>query len=341
METQDRSTNGFFEAICRAIKREIFESTNPLRAVFLVLIPLSILLFMTDPGRRGDPMALTGIVTAVGGILFGQIIDRDQFKIIMNLRDAGLIQLAPERERNIMSRLRKNTLWWQCVVATVIVLCTFFSYRVIIGPALDNFYLASLMCAASIGLQFGRAAANGFTGRALEASSVSFQITIEHPDRAGGLSGIGNFYLLQAAGILIASSWLTVWIYLIDRGNGIVNGHDYALWKEYFVVLLLVCVVTFGFAMVLPMLSFRRMIIHWKAQNRAFIDTLSMRLYSLNSQAYKDASTRNSIREISRHLHCFSHISDWGISPLVTTTFLTTFLTLLLSALSVIVAITK
>ena len=59
METQDRSTNGFFEAICRAIKREIFESTNPLRAVFLVLIPLSILLFMTDPGRRGDPMALT------------------------------------------------------------------------------------------------------------------------------------------------------------------------------------------------------------------------------------------------------------------------------------------
>ena len=286
-------------------------------------------------------MAVTGTLTVLGGLLFGQVVDRDQFSIIGKLRDAGLLELDASCEKHIVSRLRRNTLWWQCLMAVVILVCTFWAYRNYIAYALDGFFVASLMCAALIGLRFGRIAANGFTGRALERLSVSFQVTIEHPDGTGGLSRIGYFYLLQAAVVFIAASWLTVWIYLIGRDNGVVGGHNYVLWRGYFVVLLIICVAVFAFSMVLPLLSFRRMIVSWKAEKRASIHALSRRLFSLNAQVCHDASTRSRIREISRYLHFFHQVSDWGISPLVWTTFLTTFLTLLLSAFSVIVAMSK
>jgi len=328
-------------AVFKVIRREFISNTNPLRSVFIVLFPMSILLFGIAWDEHRDPMAVTGTLTVLGGILFGQVVDRDQINTIRKLRDTGLIELEASREKRIMSRLRKNTLWWQVSMAVVILVCTYMAYRNFIPYVRDGFFAASLMCAALIGLRFGRIAANGFTGRALERTSASFQLTIEHPDGTGGLSRIGYFYLLQAGVVFIAASWLTVWIYLIDRGNGYVNEYFYGRWNRYFVILLLICVAVFAFSMVHPMLSFRRMIVSWKAQKRASMSALSGRLYSLNSQVTQDAFSRRNIREISRHLHFFNQISDWGISPLVWTTFFTTFLTLLLSAFSLIVAMTR
>ena len=334
----------FFKPIRRVIRREILEKTNPLRSVLYVLLPLSVLLFCMGWDSHNDPMAATGVITVIGGLLFGHFVDRDQFKLITDLRDAGLIELDGERERNIKSRLRKTTFLWQCLMAILVTICTVWAYNLILDLTLDSFDIASLICAVLIGLRLGRGAANGFTGRALVASSVSFQMTTEHPDRTGGLSGIGNFYLLQAVTVLIPSLWLAVWIYVIHNGNPIPNGYDYniyAMWKDYFVGLLVICIVIFAFSMVVPMRSFRRMIACWKEQRGPAIEALGKRAFALNSQVYQNLATRNRMREISTHLHCFNHISDWGISPVVRTTFLSTFLTLLLSALTLIVSLSR
>ena len=270
---------------------------------------------------NGDPMMLSGFITVLIGISYSLVVDRDQVKLIKRLHDIAVLDLDKIRWLEIKVLLKKYDRRCLFCVSFVVFILMVVGYSDLFGTSGERkeFIVASFICTALVGLRLGRIVANGLTGHAIKRVSPSFEMVIQHPDGAGGLDNIGRFYLWQAGALLIPTSWLLIWIWIIPDRDG------YDSWLPHFWRLLIVLVfLVWPASVIAPMYSFYRLIVTWKANHLEHaVGEIRTRFCNLRKSHLHGESERRQIREIFNYLHSLTILPDWPLSPRTLALFFT------------------
>ena len=280
-----------------------------------------------------DPMMLSGFVAVLIGISYSVLSDRSQVKLVRRLHDAAIVDLNETRWSEIRVLLKRYALIWRIFILSglmaLMILGYYFFYiegstikREIIEEVIKykwEFALASLICTILAGLRLGRIIANSFTGHAIRKVSPSFEMVIQHPDGAGGLDSIGRFYLWQAGVLLIPTIWLLLWIGIAPYMPG------YGHWSSHFWRLLLFGAVLWMLAVAVPMYSFHRLIVTWKAEHlEPAVANIRFIFRNLRGKHLRGRCQRRQIQELSNYLHSLTSLPDWPISTRTLVSFFTT-----------------
>ena len=270
-----------------------------------------------------DPMSFSGFLAVIVGIGYSISIDRSQANLLSRWHDAAIIDLDPAARKEIEFVLRRRSLVWQVIIAGILVVVMIIGYANFFRSfdPFTEFSMASFVCAFLVSLRLARLVSHGLIGQLVEAHKVRFGMTIEHPDRTGGTAQIGTFYFLQASVMTIPVFWLLVWMLLIPSIDG------YAEWADHFFYLMIIAVLVFIMAFLLPMRAFRRVIRDWKRANISdAIDEIRSELLRLRSIESPTTAERERRAEMARQLDDLIHLPDWPISPATRNVFVTTFM---------------
>ncbi len=273
-----------------------------------------------------DPMAFSGFLAAIIGIGYSILIDRNHASLLSRWHNAAILDLEPNSRQEIENCLAQRSLVWQLVVAVFLVACMIISYANFFTDfdVFSEFSLASIICIFMVGLRLGRLVSHGSIGRLIEDHGVPFGITIEHPDRTGGMSEIGTFYLRQAFVVAIPVLWLLVWIFVISYWKQ----DGYMGWEKHFSYLLVPAPIIFIMTFLIPMRAFRRLIRNWKqTRGTAELDRIRAELMYLRSIQMPTLDQRKRCSDLAHALDSFIRLPDWPISRATYNGFITTLVT--------------
>ena len=289
---------------------------------------------------KTDLMAFSGFLTVLVGIAWSIYISVEPKSLLSRWHNAALINLNSHCRQRIARRLEKLAIRRQLVLALLLVASTIvgFAYKFSVPKECFDlyffpfsayghsceFYIASIICALLVGLRLGRLISYGFIGGLLKKYNVPMDLTLEHPDHAGGTSQIGMFYLMQAAALLIPALWLLFWTIFSIRSG------EYKGWEFYFMWLLSINAVLFGIAFLVPVRRFREMMVKWKQENAADrIDQVRAELLNLRSIDNPTAEERDRRVTLAHDLDVLVHFPNMPVSPitrrLVFTSLITSF----------------
>ena len=301
-----------------------------LSALFVRLLSIAL-------NRRSNEMELievTGVVTIVIGLFYSIIADADQFRIVNNLHENGIAWLGRERLIEIRSTLLRISIASQilCAMAIIVVVGELVSTERTAGYPLISLWILPVL----IGMRIGRLLANGTTvWVAFGRGAMSFNMTVNHFDGAGGVSHIASFYLRQASVALIPAMWALAWILIIHFDH-------YQCWGAYadyqkrlpglwvgLGMSLLWAIANF----VLPMRPVCNNIRAWKSSIRPHVESWRHQL-----ELYSKPNVENRARDLTLNLYGYFSISNWGISSKTRGAILAALSTLAISALFSLVA---
>ena len=299
-----------------------------------------------------DLMALSGFFTVLLGIAWSIYVSVEPTSLLSRWNDAAIIDLTLHCRQDIEKNLQHIAHVSQLALATLFVTSTVFGFSYILKKSEScNFYLfcfsayghsceffvSSIICALLAGLRLGQLVSYGFIGGLLKDRNVPFDLTIEHPDRTGGASQIGTFYLMQASVLMIPALWLFVWLIVSSYSE------NYTNWWNYFLWLMLINMILFSLVFFAPVWKFRRMIVDWKQMNSAArIKTLRAELLKIRSTDNPNAWQRDRRLALARDLDVLVQLPNIPISPttrrqlvtsLITSFILPIFVSLLFKAL--------
>ena len=291
------------------------------------------------PWFYDDPMSFTGFLVLIIGLGYSVAVDRDQLKLIRYLYDSTIIDMNEEKWAQIKLELRRNSLKCQVILVLVVVILMGIGYSIFFSTGSSRyrfeFLAASAICSILAGLRLGRLVANGFTGRAIETIDPSFEVMIGHPDRTGGLARIGNFYFLQTLTLLLPIIWICFWLLILYMKSEYVDWQSYIDWWPHFWSLQIALTVLLTLCFLLPMRSFRRLMISWKKSNiTPLLMSVRAELRALQKAHRYNTGKVQQLHQLANDLQLLTSLPNWPISPLVRTGFVSTLITLVISIAS-------
>ena len=269
-----------------------------------------------------DPMAFSGFLAVIIGLIYGCSVDRSQSLLLYRWRDAALVDMPEHILSDIRAITLKDNLIWPAGVSLTLLSFMIFGYWQFFTffDPYSEFALASFACATLVGLRLGRLVSHGLLGRIISGKNMAFNIVVEHPDRTGGAAQIGSFYFFQASVVMVPILWLLAWILILP------SYPQYYGWGEHFFNLLIIGAFVFGMAFFLPMRSFNALIKDWKLRNiRERIEYARQELIELNLIDSPTSAERERRRELATYLHNLNNLPSWPISPVIRSAFVTTF----------------
>lgn len=283
---------------------------------YVVLIAWSIYLWTYIIRVDIDPMSLTLLVTVSVGLFYSLLVDRDQFLLCKQLHNDTVFQIDESRITNLINDLTHQSRKWQSICA-VVWLLIFAAGYILAEYRFGKFFVINLVCSVLIGLRFGRSVANGGTARVVRSYLIGFQMLVTHPDRAGGLALIGNFYLKQASIVLVPILWTLAWIMLIS--NQVIPQYTYDRWLPLLWCSLIVSTVGIIASFWIPLSSLQSYIVEWKRKEEPYVTELRRKLRDLKSRTFPNAARRDHITALTLYVHSFTYMSNWCLSPPVRT----------------------
>lgn len=258
-----------------------------------------------------DRMFFSGVLVSSVALFIILATDRDPMKVLRHLHRTSVISLSALQWDEIRRCLRRVNLsaWIGCTGILFIVAMIF------VRPSLDDELgkLPFIAAYALTGARFGRIVSNGTAGRILRKNGVVLHVDASNRDGAGGLAVVGNFYIIQVSVLLIPLCWITYW--LIDM----FWTREYQQWLEIFIVLIGVVFATAVVGLIIPLCSFRKMMLDWK-RNRNIYKVIVHRIW----QDRRDP-----------HVRALATIPDWPISSeTLRTALLGTTLPIVLTAMA-------
>ena len=274
---------------------------------------------MSQYNGRCDPMAYSGVLATIFGLIYSFFVDRSQINIITRLHNDAIIHITRESFVKIRHRLSVTGFVCQisCFMIAVLITIMGFSSIAHSGDLIQsNVGRFIILCAALVGIRTGRILGSSFTGSAIELYSSKVRLKIQHADEAGGLAYIGRFFFWQSSALLIPIIWAMCWIYLIRE---IPRYEAYQYWTPYFNgIFLPVLVPIFLLSLFFPMLSFRRIITSWKSRHiNQQSNKIRCYLMNIKDSMYYDINHFRRIREISDYLEAMNSLPNWPISATV------------------------
>ena len=275
-----------------------------------------------DLRNLDDPMLLSGYVIVIVGVTLGIIIDRDPVRVVEKLHIATVLPLFKNEWLRIKSTLMSSFLLYQvifCLLAVVLKLAFVENlWDMSIHPP-PNIVIYIL-----IGTRLGRLVANGTIGRTIYKIAGRVELQVGHLDRAGGLASVGNFYLLQGLVVIVPMVWIISWIWM----SFLPYFEGYRHWRGYYLLLLVLIWIVFGYGFYRPMITFRNLIIDWKSRERveslvAHIraDIVAMKAHSWYTDNFSMRIRRRQLRERFQDLYSLTSLPDWPVSSAVLWTF--------------------
>ncbi len=104
----------------------------------------------------------------------------------------------------------------------------------------------------------GRMAGYGLLGNALARRDLQIEVAPGHPDGAGGLKPIGDFYLYQSLAASLPAIFLGIWVLLISLGGANRLWGGYRSYLDQYIWLLPLAILFEILAFALPMTSIHR-----------------------------------------------------------------------------------
>jgi hypothetical protein len=140
------------------------------------------------------------------------------------------------------------------------------------------------------GCYLGRMVCYGRLGRFLKSSQLSLRVDPAHPDMAGGLKPIGDFFFFQAAIAGLPALFLAIWLVLISFA--IFPGVErYEIWAGPYAGLLMLAIAIEVTAFILPLWFFHGQM---KTQKKLLLkkaDELSAEIAELRTALGRDADS--------------------------------------------------
>ena len=270
-------------------------------------------------------MMVTGFVAIVIGLFLGIVMDRGQFSMIEQLHDNAVIFLDKKRMKQLRSDLRITAIIGQLIpllALFVIFIVQILDPTMTIGELMARpGGIVALICVTMVSIRVGRWVSNSFTCRVVFCSDerMPLRLPVTHPDRCGGLSVLGTFYLRQASIALVPAFWALSWILIISYDEHLDSGvySECSDLLPWLVVGLLVCIFVSVGGFAFAMLPINRRIVSWKRDYSSYASKLRGHLHAtirqLHHSGYTD--TQDQLEAHSMHLFRLAQISNWGISP--------------------------
>ena len=201
-------------------------------------------------------MLVSGLLTALGGLILSLFIERRFQEAITQLREDGI--LGDDRARVLafecawIARARRVRLLSAAGILLVVGIGYWVSYGGLPSDVeLLKFWLASLLIAALVGHRLGVIGHYGRLAGALDRAGLSLHLVPGHADTAGGLAAIGNFLMFQGMLVAILIFYLTIWLILIP------GYPNYVEWQGPYLAFWAVSTLFFYWGFVHPMFAFR------------------------------------------------------------------------------------
>ena len=286
---------------------------------------------------KADPMSYTGFLFVIIGLGYSVMVDRSKTAAIARWEDTGILHLDPNGRTAIKSKLLRIEVASISLFVLISVAATAIGYHnFYIGHiefwtlVASEFGVASFISALLVAIRLGRLVSIGFIGSLLRKNHARIVAMIHHPDRAGGLAQIGNFYLLQVSVLAIPAIWLLVWLFALPFREG------YLDWLDLFVILLAITTMAAITAFFVPMISFRSLINEWKLcilhpeKSRA-----KREMFELLDRTDLTVAQLHRRRELVLYVHELNSIPSWPFSRGTGSKAITAFLMPLLVGLIV------
>lgn len=285
---------------------------------------------------RGDLMQITGFLIIIVGLFWSWHVSEDPKCVLSRWHDAAIINLDPEISKEISNRLHTILFRSQVTLALLLVSATTSAYTLIIGRycvfslsvahscvAISyHFVIGSLACSILVAFRLAWIAPFACLGRLLRSLRVPFELTIEHPDRAGGTTQIGKYFLSQALPLAIPIPWFAFWI-ITSRISTSEHFNSYGHWESYFLLLLLFSFASFIVAFLVPMLTFRSMMREWKRSHLGNRVRISRdELWSMRKKRELSLQDHERMHFLATQLDIMQQIPGFPISTAVLRNFL-------------------
>ena len=299
-------------------RKKIFQppSFEVRRLVWIAVLVALIVWFLTYNARENtlfdsDPLGFSGFIAVFIGLGYSILIDRNQTSLLVRWHDAAIVDLNSTLRQEIENSVRARSIVWQVTFPAVLVILTIFGYTARGFEPFTEFSLVSFLCAFLVGLRLSRLISHGLIGQLLEDRNVPFSITIAHPDRTGGAAQIGTFYFLQASVLMVPVLWLSSSIFFLQTTDQYIN----QFWENHFLFLLIVTILIFVMAFLVPMLAFRRLMQNWKDTYLAEeISRVRAELLKYRSIQVPTVDQRKYHFVIAYELDNLMHLPNWPIS---------------------------
>jgi hypothetical protein len=216
--------------------------------------------------RFAQPLFFSGwFVLLIGLELAGRAPGR-LCRVLQRLADRAVLQASAEAVSDLEGDLERTGHGWSVAsgwfVAGALLLTSPWTLLVsagdwrswTFGPTVSM--LALLVIAGAVaGGWLGRLASYGLLGRALAKRELPLEVVPGHPDGAGGLKPIGDFYLYQSLTASLPAIFLGIWVLLISLGGANRTLGGLRPYLDQYILLLPLAILFEVLAFVLPMSS--------------------------------------------------------------------------------------
>jgi hypothetical protein len=218
---------------------------------------------------------------------------------VQRLESRGVLGPA-ERVEHLMRGLERTGQAWAvasgwCVAGALLVTSPLALLAVSRSAAsgLTASDLALLIVAGAVaGSWLGRMTGHGrLFGKALRREDLNLQVILGHPDGAGGLEPIGDFYLYQSLTASLPAIFLGVWMLLISLGGASRLLRSYRPYLDQYLWLLPLAMLFEILVFALPMSSVHLVMKSWKEHKfLAKADSLSPAIAAAQASLDSNAS---------------------------------------------------
>jgi hypothetical protein len=250
-----------------------------LRRFYLVLVAIvSIAIVVNEVSFYGtvvndwDWLLVSGFGTWLAAVYFALLLPDKLTETLTRLVNRGVLngdRDPAEFLAMLHRRARRSAL--MCSVAFVAAILV--AWAVAFQHQLGSHALIvtlEAVAAVPVGLFAGRAISYGLLARRLAEAGFTITPDPDHLDGAAGLRPIGTLYFYQSGLLAVPGAFLAAWWLLIPFLGG-----RYLNWREPYAGLLLIIVVSEALAFILPMLSFRQLMLRRKSELFREADELS------------------------------------------------------------------
>ncbi|PZO47928.1 MAG: hypothetical protein DCF15_18455 [Phormidesmis priestleyi] len=244
----------------------------------------------TDP-RQWDSLFLSGVATFTIGILLAQKTPQTLTAALTRLVNRGTLLTSQNELSKVQARLELRSQVWAHRGGLVCGTALLLSFLVPFGLSKMLLMVLETLGGYVGGRYLGRMASYGTLKLFLKKEGLAIKVKPGHPDAAGGLNPLGDFYFFQAMVAAIPSAFLAIWWILIPLMP------QYAKWRAPYLGLLAIAVAFELLAFAVPLWLFHLEMATQRIQLLKEAGGLSFRISDLQAQltVVQDSQEREDI----------------------------------------------
>lgn len=219
---------------------------------------------------------VSGWLLMILGLWFAGSVDERFARLLGRLRQRGAIVMAGDDFEALVGNCRRSAdrgASIGAIVFPIIMMLAYWWYYQLLANDVASGQMViftlklalEIVGAVLLGSYGGRMIAHGLLGRSLRRAGAGIEVTVGHPDGAGGLRVVGDYFLYQARLIMLPAIFFAFWFVLAPIWVEIFPAHEtsatsanFADWKGVFGIAFLGMLAVEVAAFLMPMLFFRR-----------------------------------------------------------------------------------